>query len=510
MSLLQARLDLAPAGEEPLSAQAVKDAWLVKENERAREVEQLRQQCDELTREKLREMHALEHSYKLRIGELQERLQRQGAAGTTDGGNAVTMPGAVTSPTDSVDLLSLDEEPTTNNNVQSPSYWQQELAQISLKNSELETEHQSLRQKCQQLEAELARRTTLEEALRTQAAALERQLQQRDEEFAAEREQLKQSAAEFEEKLLYVQMQLQQYRKSHEERGVLQNRVTELEQLLAEKDRLLGSNTEVVEALQAKLAEREESLCTLRDQMSRHEKQTELSSASVQEKETQLRQLQEELALSKATVARLTTQLAEVESAKKQADAVSDEYAALKRSATVTQELLDDHKATIKRLEAEARAAEKTHATRTAMLAATEEQLKQLQAIIDRRTDDENAQSERIQVLEADLAQAQEKLQEEYRARTHAEAQLQEVARQSDAKLEETVQQLKQAHEEEIQELKKDNTKKSNAARQMIAEKDEQIRVLQAKVDELKSEIAAGLLRFTKGCALHLTVSYRA
>src|SRR3546814_441090 len=200
--MLQPGLDLPHSADEPLSAQSIKDAWLTREDNRAKELESLRQQFDELSKEKLREMHALEHSYKLRIGELQDRLQRQGGSSDVGGATGDASPTA-----DSVDLLSLDDTPNSNHTAPSPSYWQQELAQISLKNTELETEHQSLRQKGQQLEAEITRRSTQEEGLRAQIASLERQLQQRDEDFDVEREQLRRNAAEFEEKLLYVQMQ---------------------------------------------------------------------------------------------------------------------------------------------------------------------------------------------------------------------------------------------------------------------------------------------------------------
>eukprot|EP01035_Chromulina_nebulosa_P018385 gene18385-24084_t len=123
---------------------------------------------------------------------------------------------------------------------------------------------------------------------------------------------------------------------------------------------------------------------------------------------------------------------------------------------------LEDKNSLITRLRTEAQTNERNHAMRTAMLATCESQLEILKSELILK--DKNSQDS-FEQNEMTLKQ------DEY---------------------ESAISQLKLQHDENIENIKRDYAKKSTLARSLMTEKEEEAKLLSAKVVELQKEIASG------------------
>jgi len=150
------------------------------------------------------------------------------------------------------------------------------------------------------------------------------------------------------------------------------------------------------------------------------------------------------------------------------------------------------NRALVARMRIEAEAADKAHATRTALvgtlqaqITALEEPMKELQEEIASAREAEKCAKEEKQKMGEKL-----KLEGDRAVRLKAQAQL-EVAALRDAHSSEMVRQIAK-QDAEVLKLREDHKGKSSLARQLVTEKEATIEILTKEVEELRSEVETG------------------
>lgn len=351
--------------------------------------------------------------------------------------------------------------------------------------------------------ADVERRVMSEDTLKSQLARTEasmRELASRSEELAAARDQDK---VKFEERVLYLQMQLNAVRSKEEARDkefaalqVLSDKqaadLRNLQSLAQDHAINAGDYKEVIKECHNRIQSLESDLERARERESDLLKNTAHGSVMKAEQESILSNLRRELKsalLAKEEYAQMCTQLEEYRS---KAEAKLAKMSDIAKAVDEAREALEEKETRIALLQSEAQVAERNHAVRTAMLATVEAHVaslkaelrekdevlsaarKQLQEVEDRLEDENIAHSSNVRDLTVD----KEKLQV-----------LLDTERKNNAKEIET---LKAQHAEALETLKRDHAKKSNTARTLLAERDEEVRVLTARMAELQDEIASG------------------
>lgn len=144
------------------------------------------------------------------------------------------------------------------------------------------------------------------------------------------------------------------------------------------------------------------------------------------------------------------------------------------------------------RMREEKEKAEKLHATRVAVVATLEREIDQLKRAVDdeiHQRDEARAAVSRAEESAAAAAAQTDAAREECEEKLSAAREQSELVQQQHA---ETLRVAAQNHELELARATEDYTKKSNRARQLVADKDESVRMLTARVAALQEEISSG------------------
>jgi chromosome segregation ATPase len=152
----------------------------------------------------------------------------------------------------------------------------------------------------------------------------------------------------------------------------------------------------------------------------------------------------------------------------------------------------EDNQSLINRLKQESLLTERNYAMKIAVLATTEVHIEQLKKELLLKEETAKEAVERVSLLQIRLSSAETRLDERVKEMTIKMDQMTINEEQLKKSYEEQLQGLKDKHELQIESVQRENAKKSSTARLMLSEKEEQIRLLQAKVHELQTEIASG------------------
>jgi DNA repair exonuclease SbcCD ATPase subunit len=321
------RAMLDPAGEgtaaEDTDVNVLRDLLLLQDQQRKRAVQALEERCDDILREKAREIAALESHFKLKLAERSEQ----------------------SAPADDTDSAEHDSSST--------ALWKEEFEHMAKANADLNDACERLQRRCKQYEDDAARHRASEESLRSQVLRLEQTLRSKQQEFEGIEERAKQAANTAEEKLLYVQMQLQSSRKAADddrrEYETERSQIREMKTRIEEQRTLLQTRTEMVDAIQQKLQQREDDLLRAREKVARIEKQLETETQQAMEKDSRLQKLADDLQSDRNALQRLQCRLMDLEAYKKQTEPAMDQFASLRESSATWQDQLAETKATIKR-----------------------------------------------------------------------------------------------------------------------------------------------------------------
>jgi chromosome segregation ATPase len=365
------------------------------------------------------------------------------------------------------------------------------------------SEREALAIRLKEATAEIERRATSEDALKLQLSRSEASLREaagRSEEGAATREQ---ERVKFEERVLYLQMQINAMRSKEEakekEFAALQalsdKQAAELRNLQnVAQDHAInaGDYKEVIRECHNRIQSLESELERTKEKESELLRNNAHGSVLKAEQESILSNLRRELKsalLAKDEYAQMCAQLEEYRT---KAEAKLAKMSDIVRAVDEAREALEEKESRIALLQSEAQVAERNHAVRTAMLATVEAHVASLKAELKEK-------DESLTSAKKDLLDVQVRLDEENR--NHA---LSQLALQTDIeKLRQTleseklnhkneVESIQAHHAESLETLKRDHAKKSAAARSLLAERDEEVRVLASRAAELQDEITSG------------------
>jgi chromosome segregation ATPase len=360
-----------------------------------------------------------------------------------------------------------------------------------------------LQSKCIRTDSELERLKATESQLRQQLAGVETltgEKNRRLEEMARDAEAQR---VNFEEKLLHLQMASNtqksrdegkdkdlQVARRHAEKLAAQ--LTALTQLNEEKDMSVRSNKEMISALQARLIELEPELAQAKERAKEVERHSGASAMMRVEQDALLTTLRKDLRLTLEERDQATRRVKELEEFRVKAEGQLLHMATLTDQVTALQTSVEDKTSFITRLRSEAQTSERNHAMRTAMLATCEAQLESLQQELSAKDATNLEVVGRITELQAAVVASEARLAERVQ---EANAQVEALEKQS-SETEQAhllvIKNMRAHHEETLEALKRDHARKSSMARTLLSEREEDVRLLTAKVAEQHDEITSG------------------
>ena len=369
-----------------------------------------------------------------------------------------------------------------------------------------------------------------EHTLRENLTAAQEALRGKTEQANALQTELDAARSKNEEKVLYLQMQVNSAKARDEEKDrdvatlkaqleAMSAQVASLRRLTAEKESAVGSNREVIEALQNKIFDLEPEVERGKEKVRELERNVNAQLLLKAEQDALLAALRRDLKAMIEVRDDGARRVRELEEHKGRADGQQMKMAAMNDQLTVLQAAVEDKTALITRLRAEAQASERNHAMRTAVLATTEAQLEALKRDLSGRdaaareaADRAAALATRVAGLEAGLDARARESDEQVAARpfthtthpypsltpithTHHWAQVAALVQTAEGERKryaETQAQARDAHENALEACKRDYAKKSSLARALLSEREEEVRALTTRNEELLTEISSG------------------
>jgi len=334
-------------------------------------------------------------------------------------------------------------------------------------------------------------------------AAAQEALRGKSEQAAALQTELDAVRSKSEEKVLYLQMQVNSAKAREEEHHreqaaakaqleAMEAQIASLRRLTAEKDSAVGSNREVIEALQNKIFELEPEVERGKEKVRELERNVNAQLLLKAEQDALLTALRRDLKAMMEAREEDVRRLKELEEHKGRADSQHVKMAAMNDQLTVLQAAVEDKTALVTRLRAEAQASERNHAMRTAVLATTEAQLEAVRRDLAGRDAAAKEAAERAAALAARVAALEAGLDARARESEAQVASLMQTAEGERKRYAEVQAQARDAHESALDACKRDYAKKSSLARALLSEREEEVRLLTARNEELQTEIASG------------------
>lgn len=188
----------------------------------------------------------------------------------------------------------------------------------------------------------------------------------------------------------------------------------------------------------------------------------------------------------------LERRLSELENVESKLISLNTKSSEMERTVEILQVSLDEKNGIISRLRSEMQTAETNHGMRTAMLATCEAQLTSLQGDIKVKEDTIKAANDKISTLEERVVVGENKLKE---AREDMEKLNSKYSSLLQSNLDQYMHEkmeTKATHENEINATRKELTNKITIAKTLLNEREEEVKQLAKKKDELQTEIASG------------------
>ena len=364
-------------------------------------------------------------------------------------------------------------------------------------------EHQKNLATIKRLEAEVERYRKTEQTMKEQLVMAQDSLRSKSMLLEAGQRDLEASNSKCEEKVLYLQMQINVAKARDEEKDrdlttlraqleSMRTQLSSMRRLASEKESAMGDNRDVIQSLQNKIFDLEPEVDRSKEKIREMERNVNAQMLLKAEQDALIAALRRDLHAMIEAREDSVKRVKELEEQKQRADSQLTKMAAVNDQLTVLQAAVEDKTSLITRLRAEAQASDRNHAMRTAMLATTEAQLEALRKEIGVKDDAIRDAENRVSALQTQLTALEMRIEE----RAHAAAlRIQELEmvgegerkRYADAQAE-----MRDSHDQAIEATKRDYSKKSSLARALLSDREEEVRVLSVKNDELQVEINSG------------------
>jgi len=483
-STVDADLDLA----------SIDSAWQQWETQRRENTVELQQRIDRLESEMQRALSNAESRHKKELAEIlraNESSKQSQAAPPAAAGEAPVDPTASTA---------------VNTGEGGGEYLIMDPSELNSLRTELEAklaECESLQGqvadwqlKIRKSDAEMDRLRGVESYQKQQMSAMEAAIGEKNRAIEGLEKQAEAARGSFEEKIVYMQMQLNSAKSRDDGRDkelqVLRKQAEKAAALAEERELSVRSNKDLISALQSRLVELEPELLHAKERCKELDRLLAAASMMKVEQEAVSASLRKELKACLDQREELVHQLRDLQEFRSRAEGQLLKLGGLQEQVEVLSSSLQDATSLTTRLRAEALVSERNHAMRTAMLATCEAQVAQLQKEAAEREEQQKAGQLTLQGLtdelertRAQLAACEERQQVELNALRAAN---QETVRGHLLALEA----LKGQHERELEAVKREHFKKSSMARSLLTEREEEVRHLSARVALLSDEISSG------------------
>jgi chromosome segregation ATPase len=340
------------------------------------------------------------------------------------------------------------------------------------------------------LETELAKLKNQDHQLKESLKTIESKLNEKINENEKLNKDLEVMKTTYEEKILFVQMNLQQQKQS--EYVIMKTDYEKLQRKLEEKDILLSTNKEMLVALQARLMEVEPELSSSKNKTGDLEKKLSSLQLMKFESDNLINSLKTDLKSLSIEKEKLLLKTKEIEENKFKSDSMNQKIMVLSDEMNNLKEENDEKSSLIIRLRSEISTNEKNHAVRVAMLAASEATNEELLKKLENKDFEMKDLIDKISNLQINYSTLEESFKSKTFELNHRNSLLENQLVQEKENSEKALKSLKVSQEETLENMKRDLTKKSAMARSLLSEREEEVRVLSHKVHELQEEIKSG------------------
>ena len=377
------------------------------------------------------------------------------------------------------------------------------LEKITSEKDKLSIELATLTGKFSALETELLHRNLQSEELKARITQKDETIRDQAEKNAELKKEHEHTLSGFEEKIVYLQMQAERCKSSEQEKiveltaalkGVEEagSRISKLELDLEGKSAMLEAANQELQSITSRLAELEPELESHREKSRNHEEKLGSAAFLKAEQEAQLVSARKDLKTAMERNEALETRIIELENTESKSSALSAKANDLEKRIEYLQVSLDEKNGIVSRLRSDIQTAETNHGMRTAMLATCEAQLESLQGDMKMKEETLKASNDKISILEERIAAGEGRLKE---AQVEIESLNEKHAALLQSNLDQFMQEkmeAKASFENEINATRKELTTKISVAKTLLNEREEEVKQLSKKKEELQTEIESG------------------
>ena len=363
----------------------------------------------------------------------------------------------------------------------------------------LQSEVVDLKSKVKLSESDVSKLLNESNKQKSEIASLEKMLSDQTSKLALFQKENEKTKGAYEEKLLFLQMQLNGLKgkeEGKEKEGASMKthlesanaRVQQQAVQLEEKTLALRANEQLLHGLQAKV----EQLEPQAERAKELERNSHATTMLLAEKDALIKSLRNDCRRILEEKEDGAKRLRDLEEHRVRAEG---HLMKLQQSSELAQRLavqLEEKTSLITRLHTEAQTSERNHAMRTAMLAAVEAQLVSTKASLTASEEQVKTSATQYFDLQDKCNIAESRAAENARAATARVAEIEFAMKSLESSQITKIHILTGERDATIDGIKKDFAKKSSLARQLLSEKEEECRVLQQKVSELQDEINSG------------------
>lgn len=346
------------------------------------------------------------------------------------------------------------------------------------------------------LEIEIEKLKNHENQLKESLKTLETKFQEKSNESDSLRKENELIKNNFEEKIVFIQMQQQQQKQYYEGKlsdySVMKAEHDKMKVKVEEKEILLNSNKEMLVSLQARLIELEPELSISKDKITDLERRLSSLQLLKYESDNLITSLKNDLKTISIEKEKISHKLKELEENKLRSDSLNSKIIALNEEINKLKEENDEKSSTIIRLRSEISINEKNHAIKVAMLATSEATNKEFQKTIELKENEIKELIQRISDMQINYSTLEESLKAKAKEMDSAVSAVEFKMSAEKEEYDKLVASLKVANDELIDSMKKDFNKKSAMARTLLTEREEEVRNLTQKVQQLQDEISSG------------------
>jgi chromosome segregation ATPase len=400
-------------------------------------------------------------------------------------------------------LLNQSTSSTTSDPNVEPNVGDDRFSRLIEDNKQAEATIVDLKSKIRKYELEIESRKAAEITLKGSLSSIEVNLVSKTQKLDELQKMLEVSKTQYEERVLFLQLQLNNTKTKEDSLmkdlaemrkhiDSLQSHISSLQMKVEERDIALQSSKEINQALQNNLIETEALLSSAREYLKDKEMTAKSSVDSVKERDDLIASLRKEVSAYQEHLEGSLNRIKDLEEYRIKTEGLMMKLASQTDQINQMTISLEDSASLITRLRSEAQANDRNHAMRTAMLATCEAQLDALKQELGLKTSSLQESVERVTSLQSRLASTELRFEERLKEANTKVQDLETKVKDEKKQFDEKLAEIKAHYEANIEESKKEFAKKSNLARSLITEKEEENRLLSAKVQELQTEISSG------------------